>query len=278
MGLVSLSAGEMVTMSQKPMHERLHTMAEDATQEVVASRRPWYAVGKVARILFGLYALFLVLFGTLAWWVRSSPVLPLDVTITRTLQEDRAPWLRVVMLAISFLGSALVLWPLILLAAVLFWLAGLRLEAITLVTLSAISKGLNVVLKVLVARPRPTSRLVSVFQVATGQSFPSEHVMAYLAFWGLLFCFGIILFQGKHWWRILLLVVCATLVVLVGPSRIYLGDHWASDVMGSYLIGGVLLGVTLWVYLKLKERGILETKSMRERTVQSEVLRSFPPK
>jgi membrane-associated phospholipid phosphatase len=56
------------------------------------------------------------------------------------------------------------------------------------------------------------------------------------------------------------------------------GDHWASDVMGSYLIGGVLLGVTLWVYLKLKDRGILETKSMRERTVQSEVFRSFPRK
>jgi undecaprenyl-diphosphatase len=147
-----------------------------------------------------------------------------------------------------------------------------------MVLLSVVSKGLNVVLKLLVARPRPTSHLVDVFQVATGQSFPSEHVMAYLAFWVLLFCFGIILFQGKHWWRILLLVVCATLVVLVGPSRIYLGDHWASDVMGSYLIGGVLLGVTLWVYLKLKERGILETKSMRERTVQSEVFRSFPRK
>jgi undecaprenyl-diphosphatase len=268
----------MVTMSQKPMHERLHAMAEDARQEVVASRRPWYAVGKGARILFGLYALFLVLFGALAWWVHSSPVLPLDVTITRALQEDHAPWLQVVMLTISYPGSTLLLWLLILLAAVLFWLIGLRLEAICLVLLSVVSKSLNVVLKVLVARPRPTSHLVDVFQVATGQSFPSEHVMAYLAFWGLLFCFGIILFQGKHWWRLLLLVVCATLVVLVGPSRIYLGDHWASDVMGSYLIGGVLLGVTLWVYLKLKERGILETKSMRERTVQSEVFRSFPRK
>jgi membrane-associated phospholipid phosphatase len=265
-------------MPQKPRHERLHTMAEDARQEVVASRRPWYAVGKVARTLFGLYALFLVLFGALAWWVHTSPVLPLDVTITRTLQEDHAPWLQVVMLAISYPGSTLLLWLLILLAAVLFWLIGLRLEAICLVLLSVVSKSLNVVLKVLVARPRPTSHLVDVFQVATGQSFPSEHVMAYLAFWGLLFCFGIILFQGKHWWRILLLVVSATLVVLVGPSRIYVGDHWASDVMGSYLIGGVLLGVTLWVYLKLKDRGILETKSMRERTVQSEVFRSFPRK
>ena len=78
----------------------------------------------------------------------------------------------------------------------------------------------------------------------------SEHVMAFLAFWGLLFCFGIIL----------LLVVSAVLIVLVGPSCVYLGDHWASDVLGSYLIGGALLGVTLWLYLNLKARGVLGLK------------------
>ena len=100
--------------------------------------------------------------------------------------------------------------------------------------------------------------------------------MAYLAFWGLLFSFGIILFTGKRWWRILLLLVSAAFVVLVGPSRIYLGDHWASDVLGSYLIGGVLLGVTLWIYLRFKERGILETKGAREKTKRSKALRSFP--
>ena len=248
-------------MPQKPIHEHLQAVAEEAKQQVRASRRPWYHVGKVARILFGLYALLLVLFGALAWVVHTSGVLPLDVTITRTLQVDQAPWLRVVMLAISFLGSAWVLWPLILLTAVLFWMAGLRLEAIVLVLLSAISKGLNVALKVLVARPRPTSHVVRVFEGASGQSFPSEHVMAFLAFWGLLFCFGLLLFEGKRWWRILLLVVSAVFIVLVGPSRVYLGDHWPSDVLGSYLIGAALLGVTLWLYLNLKARGVLGVRS-----------------
>jgi membrane-associated phospholipid phosphatase len=263
-------------MPQQPMQKPFHTLAEQAKQEVAASRRPWYHVGKVARVLFSVYALLLVLFGALAWWVHTSPVLPLDVTITRAIQHNPAPWLQVVMGVISYPGTSMLLWLLIGVAALLFWVLGWRLEAVCLVTLSVVSKGLNVLLKLLVARPRPTPRLVDVFEVARGQSFPSEHVMAYLAFWGLLFCFGIVLFTGTHWWRILWLVVCAALVILVGPSRVYLGDHWASDVLGSYLIGAALLGVTLWIYLKLKERCILETKRMRQRTGQSKVLRSFP--
>jgi undecaprenyl-diphosphatase len=86
----------------------------------------------------------------------------------------------------------------------------------------------------------------------------------------------VILFTGWRWWRILLLVVSASFVVLVGPSRIYLGDHWASDVLGSYLIGGVLLGMTLWIYLYLKREGVLQTERARKTTQRSKLMRSFP--
>ena len=71
---------------------------------------------------------------------------------------------------------------------------------------------------------------------------------------------GIILFNRNRWWQYALLIVPALFVVLVGPSRIYLGDHWASDVLGGYLFGGLLLGTGLWIYLKLKEKGVLTKK------------------
>jgi undecaprenyl-diphosphatase len=180
------------------------------------------------------------------------------------------------MALISYPGSTPLLPALIVLAAVICWVLGLRLEAVVVVGLSTVSAILNVLIKLLVARPRPAAGLVEMLQRAMGSSFPSGHVMAYFAFWGLLFSLGVILFTIWRWWRILLLVVSACFVVLVGPSRIYLGDHWASDVLGSYLIGGVLLGLTLGIYLRLKREGALQTERARKITQRSRLLRSFP--
>ncbi len=260
-------------MSQQLMNQ---DVSESVKQEVTASRRPWYHLNRTAGILLLIYAVQLTLFGVLAWWVHFNPVLPLDVAITREFQENPAPWLKITMVVISYPGSSLLLFALVMLAAAIFWRVGLRLETLYMVALSAVSACLNAVLKIIVERPRPHAGVVEIFQAASGQSFPSGHVMAYLAFFGLLFSFGIILFRGKAWWRVLLLVVSALFVVLVGPSRIYLGDHWASDVLGSYLIGGVLLGIALWIYLLLKQRGVLETKSAKKRTNNSKLFRSFP--
>jgi undecaprenyl-diphosphatase len=162
---------------------------------------------------------------------------------------------------VSYLGNAhYVFAALIGLTAAAFWAVGLRLEALFIVILSSVSSGLNVLIKLLVDRPRPTATLVEIFQHASGLSFPSGHVMSYVAFWGLLFSLGIILFNRNRWWQYALLIVPALFVVLVGPSRIYLGDHWASDVLGGYLFGGLLLGIGLWIYLKLKEKGVLTKK------------------
>ncbi len=102
--------------------------------------------------------------------------------------------------------------------------------------------------------------------------------MAYVAYWGLLFAYGVILFRGRYWWRTALLLISAAFVVLVGPSRVYLGDHWASDVIGAYLIGGVLWGLAVGLYLPLKERGVLQTQRSRARMRERQFLRSFPTK
>ncbi len=262
----------------REMQNQVNSAVDSAKREVTTSRRSRYHLGRIGRALLIIYAIQLTLFALLAGWVYEHPVTAIDVAITQEFQENLAPWLQTVMRVISYPGSSFLLPALIVLAGFAFWLLGLRLEALVTVTLSIVSAVLNAGIKIIVHRPRPTDGPVEVLQGAAGNSFPSGHVMAYLAFWGLLFSFGIILFRGWRWWRVALLIVPAVFVVMVGPSRIYLGAHWASDVLGSYLIGGVLLGITLWIYLRLKERGVLETERARRRAEKYPSLRSFPVK
>ena len=252
------------TIQQKPIEkveENVQQAAEKAEQEVTRSSVPWYRASKRAYVLLGIYSVQLALFALLAWFVHVHPVLSIDVTITREFQENQAPWLSATMFAVSWLGYQFIIFTaLILLTAVVFWFVNLRLEAVILIALNLASTLLNGLIKVLVERPRPTAKLVDILSIAGGNSFPSGHVMAYLAYFGLLFSLGVILLRRDRWWHYTILIIPALFVVLVGPSRIYLGDHWASDVLGAYLIGGLLLGIALWIYLRLKDRGVLSKK------------------
>ncbi len=230
---------------------------QQAQEEVARGSVPWYRASKRAQACILLYFVEFALFTILAVFVHFHSVDAVDVAISREFQENHAAWLQTTMIVVSYLGYHFFIFSaLILLTAVVFWLIRLRLEAILIMALSVVSAALNFGLKVLVNRPRPTANLVDVVQQATGQSFPSGHVMSYVAFFGLFFSLGVILLKRDRWWHYLVLFIPALLVILVGPSRIYLGAHWASDVLGAYLLGAFLLGIALWMYLVLKTRGV----------------------
>ncbi|HLX55454.1 MAG TPA: phosphatase PAP2 family protein [Ktedonobacteraceae bacterium] len=242
----------------KSITEGTQETVQKARQDVAAARLPWYHIIKRGYFLLGIYALLVVLFALLATFVHFHPILGIDVTITHEFQESQNPWLVAFMTFVSYPGSnTLLSIVLVLLVILIFWLIDLRLEAATIAVVYSVSALLNAAIKLLVGRPRPGAKLVDVFYTVTGNSFPSGHVMSYVALWGLLFTFGVILFSGHRWWRIALLIVSAFFVVMVGPSRIYLGAHWATDVLGAYLIGGALLGISLLIFLKLNQRGVL---------------------
>jgi membrane-associated phospholipid phosphatase len=239
-------------------------IVEEAREEVAAASKPWYQTRKWGFILLAIDAILLALFAFMAIFIASHPVLAIDVAITHAFQANQSPWLLDTMLAVSYFGNVLALSiGLVALTAILFWILDLRLEAILVVVVYATTGILNALIKLIVARPRPSASLVDIIQASSGSSFPSGHVMSYVAFWGLLFSLGIILFRGKHWWRTALLIISGLFVVLVGPSRIYLGDHWASDVLGAYFIGGIWLAMSLWLYLYLRSRGVLAPRGKR---------------
>jgi len=246
------------TPVEKSVGEGAQQVVQEARKEVATTRTPWLQTSKRGYFLLGIYALLLVLFALLATFVHFHPVLGVDVTITREFQENQNPWLSGLMTAVSYIGYQLWLSiGLVVLAALIFWVVDLRLEAITIAIVYSFSGILDAVIKIFVGRPRPNASLVEVFRTVSGQSFPSGHVMSYVAFWGVLFTFGVILFDGLRWWRIALLVVSAFFVVIIGPSRIYLGAHWATDVLGAYLIEVALIGIALFIYLQLSKNGVL---------------------
>lgn len=96
---------------------------------------------------------------------------------------------------------------------------------------------LNVLLKLIFMRDRPYELMII---TETGYSFPSGHAMASLGFYGfiiyLLWHFNL----GKKS-KIIFTALLCTLIVLIGISRIYLGVHYASDVLAGYMASTVYL-------------------------------------
>lgn len=104
-----------------------------------------------------------------------------------------------------------------------------------------IQQAITITLKYAFARERPAESLRLV--VEESYSFPSGHTMAATVVFGLI---GYILITSgalKNAYNAIIFIATTSLVLLVGMSRIYLGVHYPSDVLGSILIGSFLLTV-----------------------------------
>ncbi len=202
----------------------------------------------------GLFALFI----PLAWWAHKHPHPRVDVTITHHVQKKQRPFmLSFVKRVNGCLCSDFSLNVLAVPVAMLLWKMHLRLESLITLALCWTSTLVRRGIKQVVNRPRPSPLLVHVKKQSHGQSFPSGDVASSLGLWGWLCALGLLqrsaILPGKKY----LLSFPLLLIVLVGPARVYLGDHWATDVLGGYLFGGGWLGLWLRLYLRLRGKGVL---------------------
>lgn len=91
---------------------------------------------------------------------------------------------------------------------------------------------LNQILKRIIQRPRPEGfRLIE----QSGYSFPSGHSMASMAFYGLIIYFVYKYVKNKMA-RNIICTILSLLIILIGISRIYLGVHYASDVLAGFML------------------------------------------
>jgi membrane-associated phospholipid phosphatase len=175
-------------------------------------------------------------------------VFPFDMRVTRFVRGFDHPVFIAVMGGVSFFGNGSV--PVILVGVVAAFCAVRKkwLEAVFVVaTLSAVL--LDGALKVLVGRPRPPQAGVSIphlFFPVNQYAYPSGHVLFYVVFFGFLAYLSWKFLAGRLRW--ISVSACMVLIVLIGPSRVLVGQHWASDVIGSYIIGTFWLIVLILLY------------------------------
>jgi undecaprenyl-diphosphatase len=146
--------------------------------------------------------------------------------------------------AVTWLGSGGVLWTVIGAATVILALRRQwRLAAYLLVT-GAGALILDPILKSLVGRLRPV--VAHPIAHGTGNSFPSGHSL------GSIVCYGAILLvflpAARGRWRPAFIAVIVALIALIGISRILLGVHYLSDVVGAWAVGVTWLGVTAFAF------------------------------
>ena len=193
----------------------------------------------IASLAFGAAAVMAYIFG--------------DLRITRFIQRFDDPYFHWLMVAVSWPGYRGRQWVVALCVAALLLRFRLRVEAAWLLISLGGSWLLTNAIKFIIGRPRPTPDIVEVYADSITQSFPSGHVTSYMALYGFLFYLVYTLMRPSSL-RTALLIVFGAMIGLVGLSRVYLGAHWASDVLGGYCFGFFWLALMIYFYWSFKAR------------------------
>jgi undecaprenyl-diphosphatase len=166
--------------------------------------------------------------------VVSRDSLSIDQSVLTWVGEHRSSALTSAMRIVTWLGSAAVLYPATLVLALYWWRRERDWRAGAMLAASlAGSTALYNLFKRIIERPRPPAK--DALGTYTHWSFPSGHATQCLAFFAMLLVLACL--AGRA--RLRLWVIAAAAVVLVvGASRIYLGAHWFTDVLGGYALGG----------------------------------------
>jgi len=214
-------------------------------------RRAWNAfygslrfIALHARSAYSAYAAFLTIAfvgaAALAAFVGIAKVVlegftqPWDESVLRAVAAARTPLLTRVALQVTMLGGGVVLVVIVSVGALFLWLTRHRYSAYLLIASSLGAFLLNMLLKDVFERPRPL--VVTALAPVATSSFPSGHAMSSMAAYG-----AIALLLGRleprRAARVLVWTIAVLLVVAIGASRVYLGVHYPSDVLGGFAAG-----------------------------------------
>ena len=184
------------------------------------------------RIIAGSLIVIGIIFGVIAKLNLTSD---LDTFIYNIIIKMQSDSVTQIFKAITFLASTKFILCLNIIALIIYIIK--KRGYLLLIPVNSIfSVVSNNLIKFLIKRPRPNVlRLVT----ETNYSYPSGHAMISVLFYGTIIT---LLNRNNIKYRKIINIILMLIILLVGVSRIYLGVHYASDIIGGYLIStGILL-------------------------------------
>ncbi|MEO8335170.1 MAG: phosphatase PAP2 family protein [bacterium] len=173
-------------------------------------------------------------FAELAEHVLAGGTQAFDVAVLQWLHLHQTPLLTQLMVEMTYLGTGTVVMTVVGVAALFLWHTEHKHSARLLLAATAGNIILNGVLKLVYHRARP-----SVFEwqtVAVSSSFPSGHAMSATVVYGTV-AYLLMRLQKHTWAKALTLSGAIILILLICLTRLYLGVHYPSDVLGGIIVG-----------------------------------------
>nr|WP_106784465.1 phosphatase PAP2 family protein [Lysinibacillus timonensis] len=190
-------------------------------------------------------------FGTMALVVSRDQIVSFDLAVISYVQRLEAPILTAIMKFFTTIGSFK--WILVIAIVVIIFLYFVlkhRSELFLFTIVIAATPIINGIIKGFFERARPDlHRLIEI----GGYSFPSGHAMNAMAVYGIL-TFLFWRHIPSRLGRSVLIFISSVFILMIGISRIYLGVHYPSDIIGGYLASGFWLAVSILVYQKYREK------------------------
>ncbi|KQU59909.1 phosphatase PAP2 family protein [Rossellomorea marisflavi] len=182
--------------------------------------------------------------------LRENEVESFDKAVIDFVQGFISPKLTTIMTSITFLGGVMgIAMGTIISIVILLFLKKVPLAAFMAITVG-IGGAFNSLLKSLFKRDRPDFHVLI---EQGGYSFPSGHSMGSFIFYGAI-AFMLYRAFDRHLYKWISIVIAIGLILVIGTSRVYLGVHYPSDIVGGYSAGGAWLIVSILAYSYLAKR------------------------
>lgn len=208
----------------------------------------------------------LLLFVILGITVKFSPqsLTGIDHFFSNMIRQGYSPAKMTLFKIITQFGGKIVVGLLCILLSLFLWWDKKYISAIWLAINVAVVAGLgNLTVKYLFGRARPS---VEHLVTANGYSFPSGHSMGSMILYGTCILLAS-QFISRTVWRRILQICLAILILAVGWSRVYLGVHYPTDILGGYLLGLTWLWFSYPIYLK--QQSLYQSKKQKQQQMRT---------